>query len=806
MTPSALALAESEVRVVDRPTSVPEGPHYTANRPPLAPSLLVKLPIGSITPQGWLRGQLELEAGGMTGRLAEVSPWCRFEGNSWADPKGQGHSGWEELPYWLKGYGDLGYVLNDEKVIATTRKWIEAVFAGQEADGWFGPRGLKTSLEGKPDLWPQMVMLNVLQSYYEHGGDRRVLELMTRYFRWQLNFPEKDFLVGYWPRIRGGDNLESIYWLYNRTGEAWLLELATKVHRRTADWTSGVPDWHGVNITQAFREPGIYYLQAKDASLLKAVERNYQTVLGIYGQFPGGGFASDEVCRPGYIDPRQGFETCSMVEFMHSFQLMTRVSADPLWADRCEDVAFNSLPAALTPDWKALHYLTGANMTQLDKENKAPGIMNSGTMFSYSPLAVYRCCQHNVSHGWPYYAEELWLGTADRGLCASLYAASSVQAKVGPNEGTTVTIKEETDYPFRDTVNFTIEPERAVKFPLYLRIPRWCGKAQVAINGQAAAVEARPSSYLVIERTWQPGDKVQLSLPMEISLRTWEKNQRSVSVDRGPLTYSLLIGERWRRYGGKDDWPEQEVFATTPWNYALVLDRQQPARSFEVQEREGPIAAQPFTIDAAPVKLAAKGRRIPAWKQDHLGLVGKLQASPVKTDEPVEQLTLIPMGCARLRISSFPVYGDGPDAHAWKPPPRLPLASHCFEGDTVEALNDGREPARSSDPSIRRFTWWNHRGSKEWVQYDFEQPRAISKAKVYWYDDTGKGHCRPPKSWRLVVRRRDDWQPVSGASGYSTALDRYNEVSFEKVETTAVRLEAELQPEFSAGILEWKVE
>jgi hypothetical protein len=547
-------------------------------------------------------------------------------------------------------------------------------------------------------------------------------------------------------------------------------------------------------------------LQANDASLLKAVERNYQTVMGIYGQFPGGGFASDEVCRPGYIDPRQGFETCSMVEFMHSFQLMTRVSADPLWADRCEDVAFNSLPAALTPDWKALHYLTGANMTQLDKENKAPGIMNSGTMFSYSPLAVYRCCQHNVSHGWPYYAEELWLGTADRGLCASLYAASSVQAKVGSGEGTTVTIKEETDYPFRDKVGFTIEPERAVKFPLYLRIPRWCSKARVAINGQAAAVEARPSSYLVIERTWQPGDKVQLSLPMEIRLRTWEKNQRSVSVDRGPLTYSLLIGERWRRYGGKDEWPEQEVFATTPWNYALVLDRQQPAHSFEVQEREGPIAAQPFTIDAAPVRLAAKGRRILAWKQDHLGLVGKLQASPVKTDEPVEQLTLVPMGCARLRISSFPVYGDGPDAHAWQAPPRLPLASHCFEGDTALALNDGREPARSHDQSIPRFTWWNHRGSKEWVQYDFERPRTISKAKVYWYDDTGKGHCRPPKSWRLVVRRGDQWQPVSGASGYATALDRYNEVSFEKVETTAVRLEAELQPEFSAGILEWKVE
>src|SRR6266850_8122909 len=151
------------------------------NRPPLVPSAFMKLPIGSIQPKGWLRHQLELEADGMTGHLEEISKWCKFENSAWASPNGQGLFGWEELPYWLKGYGDLGYVLADEKIIKKARKWIDAALSSQEPDGFFGPRANKTGLEGKPDLWPHMVMLNVLQSFYEYSGDERVLPFMTKY-------------------------------------------------------------------------------------------------------------------------------------------------------------------------------------------------------------------------------------------------------------------------------------------------------------------------------------------------------------------------------------------------------------------------------------------------------------------------------------------------------------------------------------------------------------------------------------------------------------------------------------------------
>jgi hypothetical protein len=794
-----------EVRSAPSPPADRRTTLYTANREPLAPSPFVKLPPGAVKPKGWLRHQLDLMRDGMTGRLTEISPWCKFEGNAWVDPKGKGHSGWEEMPYWLKGFGDLGRVTGDERILKETKRWIDAILAHQDKDGWFGPDSLKTSLKGQPDLWPHMLVLNCLQSWYEATDDERVLPFMTRYFKWENALSEKDLLAGYWPKMRGGDNLESICWLYNRTGDKWLLDLAVKVHRATAPWESGVPNWHGVNVSQGFREPTIYWMQSKENKHRDGASRNYDTVMGTYGQFPGGGFASDENARKGYTDPRQGFETCSIVEFMHSFEMLTRITGEALWADRCEEVALNSLPAAQTPDCKALHYLTGANMVQLDRKNKAPGIENSGTMLSYSPFEVYRCCQHNVSHGWPYYAEELWLATSDAGLCASLYAASEVTAKVA--DGQTVSVTETTDYPFADTIALKVNAKAPVRFPLYLRVPGWCDRPELHINGRAAEASAKPDQYLVIEREWKDGDAVTLRLPMSLVVKRWAKNGNSASVHYGPLAFSLKIGEKWVRYGGSDAWPEQEVFPTTPFNYGLVLKPGKPEESFALHRSDKPLPDNPFTPQTVPITLTAKAKRIPPWTLDANGLLNPLQQSPVKSSEPEETVTLIPMGAARLRISAFPVIGDGPDAHEWVKPPPLPKASHCWEGDTTAALNDGVLPKSSDDHSIPRFTWWDHKGTTEWVQYDFEKPRRLKAAEVYWFDDEpSKGGCGVPASWRLLYRAGDQWKEVTNASGYGLEKDKFNWLTFDPVETSAIRLEVRLRKGFSGGILEWRVE
>lgn len=663
----ALRTGFSEVSVREAPVSETANAFYPSARPPLAPSPFVKLPIGAITPKGWLRHQLELEKEGMIGRLKEVSPWLNFEKSSWGSREGKGGLGWEELPYWLKGFGDLGYVLGDEALIAEAKKWLESALASQREDGWFGPRALLTSLEGKTDLWPHMVMLNCLQSYYEYSGDRRVIEVMTRYLKWENTLPVSAFGAGYWPKIRMGDNIESAFWLYNRIGEAWLLELAGKMRQGMARWDTDVINWHNVNLAQGFRAGTVAGMLTKEPAHRESAERNYGKLMGLYGQMPGGGFVGDENCRSGYDDPRGGIETCAIVEFMHSFEMLMRITGNPLWIDRCEEIAFNSFPAAMTPDQKGLHYITCVNQVQLDRHNKSPGVQNEGTLFSYSPFETYRCCQHNVSHGWPYYAEELWLATPDNGLCASLYAASEVRAKVGGGE--TAQITETTDYPFSETIHFKLALPKSAQFPLYLRIPRWCEGASVKINGEPARVKAKPLAFLVLDRKWQDHDTVALQLPMKIAVRQWARNQNAVSVDRGPLSYSLVIKERWAKNGTRNaDWPEWEVFPASRWNYGLVLDPASPERSFTFVRRDGPLPAQPFTPETAPIFLKAKARPIPNWQVDRLNLVDKLQPSPVKSVEPIEDITLIPMGAARLRIAMFPVIGGGADAREWVAP------------------------------------------------------------------------------------------------------------------------------------------
>lgn len=738
VTAAFAAKDDTRIGIVPVPPKAKSGnSFYVGNREPLLPSPLIKLPIGSIRPEGWVRTQLELMADGFTGHLPELSEFCKFEGNAWISPEGQGDHGWEELPYWLKGYVALGYVLQDQRIIDDSKKWIEGMLSNQRADGYFGPEANRAAM----DLWPNMPALHTLRSYYEYSGDKRVLKLMSAYFKWQQTVPFEKLLPPFWQKIRGGDNLDSIYWLYNRTGEPWLLDAARVIHERTADWTGGIASWHGVNIGQAFREPGEYYQQTKDIRYLKAAERNYDVVMQKFGQVPGGLFGADENAREGFFGPRQAAETCTMVEMMYSHEMLCAISGNPVWADRCEEIAFNSFPASMTPDLKGLHYLTAPNLIQLDHASKSPMIQNGGDMFSYNPYR-YRCCQHNVAMGWPYYSEHMWMATQGNGLAAVLYGPNAVTAKVG--NGVEVRIEQETDYPFDEVVELKLSTPRTVKFPLLLRIPGWCEQPVLSINAKQLSVTKPAKGWLMIDRTWQDGDTVRLEFPAKVELIFWEKNRNTVSVNRGPLTYSLKIGEDWRRYGGTDEWPGYEVFPTTPWNYGLVLGR--PETAFRVIKKRGALAKQPFALDAAPIEIRAVGRRIPQWKQELNGLVGEVQPSPVKSSEPDANITLIPMGCARLRISAFPHIGDRPDAIEWSETSVIAQASFT-SFDLPSALNDQLLPSSSGDTSIPRFTWWDHTGTAEWVQYTFSKPTKISWCEVCWFDDgaTGGG-CRVPQS------------------------------------------------------------
>ncbi|MFA5695772.1 MAG: beta-L-arabinofuranosidase domain-containing protein [Proteiniphilum sp.] len=658
---------KTRVSVVDRPDTDAVNNSYRQNRSPLLPQNFIKLPVGAVQPEGWILKQLELQKEGLNGQLGEISAWLDKENNAWL---GTGTDyGWEEVPYWLKGFGNMAYILNDKEMISETISWLEAAIKSQRADGYFGPYIEKN---GKPDLWGNMIMIWCLQSYYEYSGDQRVIDLMTNYFKWQLNLADELFLEDYWENSRGGDNLLSVYWLYNITGESFLLDLAAKTHHNTANWRqrSTLPNWHNVNIAQSFREPASWYMLSKDSADLIATYNVHHLIRNTFGQVPGGMFGADENARMGYIDPRQGTETCGFVEQMASDEILLLMTGDPFWAEHCEDVAFNSYPASMMPDLKSLRYITAPNHTISDSKNHHPGIDNKGPFLAMNPFSS-RCCQHNHGQGWPYFVEHLMMATPDNGIAAAIYGACRATVKVA--DGQPVEIVEETNYPFEESLTFTIHTSDKVTFPLYLRIPSWVHNPSLIINGETITADLVPGKYVRVERKWKNGDQVVLNLPMKLSQSVWLVNQESRSIHYGPLSFSLKIKEdykkvssietaigdsKWQKNADPAKWPSYEIYPASDWNYGLVMDDSQPLEeNLEVIKSAWPSGNQPFTVETVPLEIKVKGRKLIGWGIDEHGLTAEL---PIKENQnfesATEEITLIPMGAARLRITAFPVY------------------------------------------------------------------------------------------------------------------------------------------------------
>jgi DUF1680 family protein len=627
------------------------------NRAPLAPNAFYLLPLGSIKPQGWLLRQLQIQASGLTGHLDET--WADVGPNSgWLGGTGES---WERGPYYLDGLVPLAYLLDDAKLKAKAQRYIDWVLTHQQSNGMIGPAS-------NDDWWPRIVILKVLTQYSELTSDPRVIPLMDRYFRYQLSaLPQRPLRD--WGKFRWQDEALSVLWLYNRTGEPYLLDLAKLLHQQGHDWEAqyanfkytqritpeyiklnedgGLKDLalstHGVNNGQAIKTGAIWSEVTGSDADRKAVLQMIAE-LDKYHGLPNGMFSCDEHFAG--LDPTQGSELCTVVEYMFSLEQALAVTGEASLGDRLERLAYNALPGTLTDDMWAHQYNQEPNQVECSLHHK-PWTTDGpeSNLFGLEPN--FGCCTANYHQGWPKFANSLWMttGTGD-GLVAAAYAPSDVHTVIA---GVPIHLIEETEYPFRGSISITVHPEKATKFPLHLRIPAWAQGAEIHVNGQPQPTP-QAGSFAAVDRSWKPGDRVEIAFPMRPRTSRWFHD--SVAVERGPLVFSYGIGEDWvklRDRGMTADW---QIYPTTPWNYALTLDPDSPEKHVSVEE--APIGPHPFARKETSVSLKVKAHKVTDWQADD-GATNPLPQSPVAVKTPEETITLIPYAAAKLRITAFPL-------------------------------------------------------------------------------------------------------------------------------------------------------
>lgn len=628
-----------------------------------------ELPLGAIKPQGWLREMLIRQKDGATGHLDQLYPLVMNQRNGWLGGDGDQ---WERGPYWIDGLLPLAYILQDKALIAKVKPWVEWSIKSQTPDGYFGPSkdypgeaGIQR--DNSRDWWPKMVMLKILKQYYSATGDKRVISLMTRYFKYQLKeLPQKPLdHWTFWAKYRGGDNLMIVYWLYNITGDKFLLDLGELLHKQTYDFTNAFLEGdmltrmgsiHTVNLAQGMKEPVIYYQQHPEQKYLDAMNKGFADIRK-YNGLAHGLYGGDEALHGN--NPTQGSELCTAVEMMFTLESSLEITGDVSYADKLEKIAFNALPTQISDDFQTHQYFQQANQVMLSRQMHNFGDNHGGTDICFGLLTGYPCCASNMHQGWPKFAQNLWYTTADKGIAALVYSASEVTAKVA--DGAAVTFKEETNYPFEESVKFTLSTSKKMTFPFHLRIPEWCKKATIKINGKILQ-EADGNQIVKISREWSSGDVVELALPMHIFKNKWYEN--SMSVERGPITYVLKMGEDIKKISNVKDPQEYgdhyyEVHPTTPWNYGLFdMNNDKLEQHFKV-EMTGKRSNYPWNLDNAPLQIRTKAKRIPSWKlyNDMAGPLPYSHIYGLESEKQEEEIVLVPYGCTTLRISQFPLVG-----------------------------------------------------------------------------------------------------------------------------------------------------
>ena len=467
-------------------------------------------------------------------------------------------------------------------------------------------------------------------------------------------------------------------------------------------------------------------------------------------------------------------ETCASIATVLWNQRMFQLLGRSEFIDVLERSLYNGLISGISLDGRSFFY---------------PNPLESDGRHQRSEWFGCACCPSNVARLVPSMPGYVY-ATAENELYVNLFAGNTAKVRL---ESGAVKVEMVTDYPWDGTVKVTIVPENpGQEFSLKLRIPGWARNvpAPGGLYSFAKTSEEQPklslrgagelpleleNGYATIRRAWQPGDVVTLELPMPIRRvlcdERVEDNVGKAALQRGPLMYCV-------------EWPDVEGGKVIN----LLLE----------DDVELTVAKEPELLAGIRVLrgYGASTRWVAAEPDQGWQFNSIL-------------ITAIPYYAWAHRGRGEMVVWLARDLSSARPLPAPTIASGSkatASGGEASALNDQREPKSSGDHANRFLHWWPRKGTVEWVQYDFAEPAEVSAVEVYWFDDTGRGECRLPASWKLHYRDGGEWHPVTNPSGFGCAIDTYNRTSFDVVATDALRLEVQLPEKMSAGIHEWRVE
>jgi hypothetical protein len=636
------------------------GVTYYGALQPLAP--------GAVRPEGWLRAWLEKQAAQLGSKLPQVS-WP-FSAAYWAgEETATSWWPWEQKAYWLDGATRLALVLEDKDLMALARATLDYTLAHADANGYLGPTFFEDPV-GDFHRWPQNVLFRSLAALSDAAavpGDPESADIPAALRKHFLNDR-----ADYGKPVRNVTNVEGMLWTYARTGDPALLALAENAWSEFlvnenpgyADMAemrvfAATPiDCHGVTYAEIMKLPALLYLYTGNPEYLRfsaAAERRIFDHHMLIDGIP----STTEAYRT--VTSLDSHETCDISDHTWSWGYMLMTRGHAVWADRVERACFNAAPGAIKKDWKALQYFSCPNqfLATLDSDHNV--MEHGGRKMAYQPNPGQNtaCCGGNVHRIFPNYTIRMWMKTADGGLAAVLYGPSTVTAGVGDG-GSTVRIAQTTDYPFRERIEFRIDAEQPVAFPLALRVPGWCSAPRLEINGKPVPFLRNEFGFIVLRRTFTPGDRIALTLPMKLAVTHWPQN--GMGIERGPIVYSLPIKENWTSRVEPtfttEDFPSWEATPASDWNYGLALDPERLESEVHVKNSPGPVE-DPW--ENPPTTLSVPVRKIEGWE---------LQANPDQRQQKftpplpdlgmnrpageVERVTLVPYGSTQLRLTVFP--------------------------------------------------------------------------------------------------------------------------------------------------------